>query len=262
MYKNTFFTNVFLLIITIFFHNSNAQTNIALWDFESFPGGFVNPSTSTGTGTASVIVQSAINSGTAFNALGTQGGNGNATGCGTTQSGAAWQIFPMDVGTFNESNGLEFKASTVGYENIFFKWDQRWSNTAPNTLRLQYTVDGSTWTNFAMTSGNTTYCLGTLNSNGTYEAATPGDSFRRFTVNLTAIIGAANNANFGIRLMASFNQTTFDYRQTTFDVPSTSYPISTNNGTWRFDNVSFSGSLFAGPSLATMSTSNATICNG
>ncbi len=263
MYKNTFFTKlkIFFYVVTVlFFYNAVAQTNIAVWDFDAFPSGYVNPATSFGAGTASVINQSAINPLTAFNALGTAGGNGNVTapiGCGTVLTGAAWQISLFDSGTFNESNGLEFKSSTVGYENIFFKWDQRWSNTAPNTLRIKYTLDGTTWQDFTMTNSNSTYCFGALNATGTYEAANPGDSFRRFTVNFSAIAGANNNPNFGVRLLASHFQSTSDFRQTTDNSLT-----ATNTGTWRFDNVAFAGSLFAGATGAVITASTTAVCGG
>ena len=130
-------------------------------------------------------------------------------------------------------NKLSFQlSSTVGYSNIVFTWDQRSSNTAVNTVRLQYTLDGTTWTNFTMTVNNTTFCLGELND-GRFQNSTAGDSYRRISVNLSSISGANNNANFGVRILAAHYQTSGAFRTTA--VPTT---VATG-GTMRFDNVSF-----------------------
>jgi hypothetical protein len=252
MKRKLFFIITNFVFIFLISNASQSQTTLSAWDFEAYPSGFTNPSPSIGTGLASLINQSG-----SISAGGTQGGNGNATGCGTTQTGSAWQVFPFDPGTFNESNGVEFKTSTVGYGNIIFKWDQRWSNTAANTERLQYTLDGTTWVNFIMTNSNTTYCNGLLNANGTYEAATPGDSFRRFIADFTLISGVANNPNFGIRLLASYYQSLTEYRATTVNTD-----IAGTMGAWRFDNIAFTGSLLAGPTGAVITADSSTICGG
>ena len=254
MKAKLFFNNlktIFLLVILFTLAAANAQ-NIAVWDFEAFPSGFSNPAPSFGVGTASLINQSGTASGG-----GTQGGNGNLSGCGSNQNGAGWQIFPFDPGAFDISNGVEFKTSTVGFENIFFKWDQRWSNTAANTERLQYTLDGVIWNNYMMTNSNTTYCNGALNATGSYEAASPGDSFRRFTADFSAVAGVANNPNFGVRLLATLFQITTEFRATT-----TNTDIAGTMGAWRFDNVSFTGSLFAGATSAVITANNSSICAG
>jgi hypothetical protein len=200
----------------------------AKWTYEPVQGTNINPTPNIGIGT-STLVGSMTGAGTAT-------GMNTATGCGTQTSGTtAWAIGTANPGTINESSGAQWNVSTVGLSNVKLAWEQRFSNTATNTLRLQYTTDGSTWNNFEMTESNTSYCLGTLN-NGRFETDITGDSYRRINVDLSAITDANNNPNFGWRVVAAHYQNTGEFRRVT--VPTT---ISTG-GTWRFDNVTLSGS--------------------
>jgi hypothetical protein len=180
----------------------------------------------------------------------------SGTGCGIQTSGNAWALEPFDPGSSNESNGAQFSSSTLGYQNITFTWDQRYSNTVSNTVRLQYTTDGTTWVAFTMTAGNTTSCSGSINGNGCFETNTTGDEYRRTTVNFSAIPAINNNPNFAVRLLASYYQATGQFRQV-----SAPALIANPAGTWRFDNVSFNGTLLTGPT-ASVITGATTICQG
>jgi hypothetical protein len=200
----------------------------AKWTYEPIQGTNANPTPNIGTGTSALVG--------VMTGAGTATGMNTASGCGTQTSGTtAWAIGTANPGTVNESSGAQWNVSTVGLSNVKLAWEQRFSNTATNTLRLQYTTDGSTWNNFEMTESNTTYCLGTLN-NGRFETDITGDSYRRINVDLSAITGANNNPNFGWRVVAAHYQSTGEFRRVT--VPTT---IATG-GTWRFDNVTLSGS--------------------
>ncbi|RYF68646.1 MAG: hypothetical protein EOO39_19035, partial [Cytophagaceae bacterium] len=119
-------------------------------------------------------------------------------------------------------------------------------------MRLQYTINGTTWINFNMAGANTTFCDGAIN-NGRFQASANGDRFRRISVNLSAIAGANNNANFGIRLLAAYYQGTGQFRAT--DVVSNT---ASTTGTWRFDNVAFTGTLVPGPNPSVLSVSGPT----
>lgn len=198
---------------------------LAIWTYEPLQGTASNPTPNIGSGSSSVEGS--------MTGAGTGTGMNTATGCGAQTSGTtAWAIGTANPGSLNESSGVRFNTSTVGYTNIRFTWEQRWSNTATNTVRLQYTLDGTTWNNFDMTDQNTTYCLGALN-NGRFEANTTGDQFRRISVNLSAIQAVNDNPNFGVRLVAAHYQNTGQFRQT-------ATPASVASaGTWRFDNVKF-----------------------
>lgn len=228
---------------------SNGQ--IANWNYEPIQGTFSNPTSNSGSGTSSIV-----NLGGGTITPGSRTGmNPLGTGCGVQDGVTAWALEPFDPGTSNESNGAQFNCSTVGFQNITFTWDQRWSNTAANTLRAQYTIDGTTWVSFTMTTGNTTFCGGIINGNGCFES-NAGDVFRRLSVNFSAITAANNNPNFGVRILASYYQSTSEFRQAS--APGIVAGIA---GTWRFDNVSFTGTPIPGPTASVMSGTSA-ICPG
>jgi hypothetical protein len=199
--------------------------SLATWTYEPLEGTTSNPTPNTGTGSSAIVG--------ALSGAGTGTGMNTATGCGTQTTGtSAWAFSSANPGATNESSGVQYNCSTVGHTDIRFTWEQRWSNTATNTVRLQYTTDGTIWNNFTMTDANTTYCLGTLN-NGRFEANTTGDQFRRISVNFSGISAVNNNSNFGVRIVAAHYQNTGQFRQT--QTPSN---VATA-GTWRFDNVKF-----------------------
>ncbi len=225
---------------------SNANSQITSWSFDPFLGTVNNPTPNTGPGSAAVV-----NLGGGTVTPGSRTGmspSSLAAGCGVQDGITAWALEPFDPGTSNESTGVQFNSSTVGYQNITFTWDQRWSNTASNTVRLQYTTNGSTWVPFTMTAGNTTFCSGSINVNGCFEANTSGDVYRRISVNFSTIPTANNNPNFGVRLLASYYQSTGQFRQV-----STPASLANALGTWRFDNVSFNGTLLPGPTSSVIS---------
>ena len=201
----------------------NAQATISLWTYEPVQNTNANPTPNTGAGSSAIVgSMTGISTATGINTL---------TGCGSQTSGTtAWAIGTANPGVSNESSGGQFNVSTVGHTNIIFQWEQRWSATATNTLRLQYTTNGTTWNNFTMDALNTTFCLGSLN-NGRFETNTTTDQFRRIRVDLSSIIAANNNANFGVRIVAAHYQATGQFRQ----VVNTA-TVATG-GTWRFDNV-------------------------
>lgn len=208
---------------------SFAQNTIALWNYNTITGAPTNPLADVGTGTSQVVGSMVV----VTAATGMDPVINNGCGAQNGTNPGAWS-FTANPGASNESSGVQYNASTVGSQNILFTWDQRWSNTATNTVRLQYTLDGTTWTNFTMTSSNTTFCNGSID-NGRFQNNGVGDQFRRISVDFSSITGANNNANFGVRILAAYYQSTPEFRQT-----ATPASIATA-GTWRFDNVSFQG---------------------
>ena len=234
--------SLFLIGILFSLTSANAQTTIASWTYDSILGTATNPTPNFGVGTSSVV-----NLVTPI----TYAGISSLSGCGSANSGNGWHQPSFNPGSVNEVNGVQFNVGTSGYSNTIFTWDQRFSKTSPNTVRLQYTTNGTTWTNFTMTSSNTTICAGSINVNGCYETNT-GDSYRRVRVDFSAIPAVNNNANFAIRLLASQYQSTGQYRQS-----STPTLVASTTGTWRFDNVAFLGTpVIAGAVLS----GSATIC--
>jgi hypothetical protein len=246
---------ILTLLITVL-SCADASAQIASWNFEPFQGADTNPTPNIGSGTASIVNGGGGTIGTpgVYQRTGMAG-----SGCGTQNGSSlgAWAFEPFAPGSINEANGAQFNASTSGYQNITLTWDQRFSNTSANTVRLQYTTNGSTWTNFIMTGANTTLCAGSINSNGCFENNT-GDVYRRIAVDFTSITAANNNPNFGVRMVASYYQSTTEFRQS--NAPGS---VANPAGTWRFDNITINGTLMTVPNPSVISNSGAsTICAG
>jgi hypothetical protein len=205
------------------------QNTIALWNYNTITGAPAAPTADVGAGTSQAVGSLVV----ATAATGMDPIINNGCGAQNGTAPGAWS-FTANPGASNESSGVQYNASTVGFQNVLFTWDQRWSNTATNTVRIQYTLDGTTWTNFTMTSANTTFCNGSID-NGRFQNNGLGDQYRRISVNFSAITGVNNNANFGVRILAANYQSTTEFRQTSNPT------LLATGGTWRFDNVSFQG---------------------
>ena len=172
-------------------------------------------SPSFGSGTASLVggVTSTFASGDA------NGGSsdlavGDDSGWNTTGYAAA------TVG--DKTRGVQFLVNTIGYTDIVFGYDLRHSNTSSKWEQVQYTLNGATFTDF------------------TQFSVTAGDVWANARlVDFTSIAGAANNANFGVRVLSTFAPTTSNY------VASTTGSNYSTTGTWRFDSVSVSGNAIA-----------------
>lgn len=97
-----------------------AATIITQWTFE---GETLTPSTGTGTAT-----------------LGTGSSESFPAGWGSTDawSSAGWAV--------NEY--FQFQISTTGYEDITVGWQQTGSDSGPANFALQYSTNGSSWTQF------------------------------------------------------------------------------------------------------------------
>ena len=211
---------------------AQAQTTITQWTFQT---GFTatSPEPSTGTGTAGVF----------GSMTGETNATGSATGCAQQSGTNAWQIGTANPGSTNESSGVQFLVSTVGFKNIIFAYDHRFSNTATRTVRIQYTLDGGVnWNNLDVSSSNySNDCTGRGGiDNGRIDVSSPvgnntGDSWSRRTINFKAITGANNNPNFGIRIAAAHYSNTGEFRQA-----NNAAAVATA-GTWRLDNVTFTG---------------------
>ncbi|MFN9325019.1 MAG: hypothetical protein ACK6A5_06500, partial [Flavobacteriales bacterium] len=213
--------------------------NIAVWTYEPLQGTAATPTPNIGTG-SSALVGSMTGASTA---------TGSTTGCAQFTVNTDWAIGTAAPVTTIESSGVEYRTSTVGHENIVFSYDHRLSNSATRTARIQYTLNGSTWTNLALDGGNydNSACAnrGGLDG-GRIDASDPvgtnvSDSWGRRVIDLSGISGANNNPNFGIRILAAHYGNNGEFRSA-----NTVTGIATG-GTWRFDNVSFTGDVITTP---------------
>lgn len=214
--------------------NASAAT-LTQWNFNSVP-----PDANTATGTLTPN----IGSGTASLVGGTSAAfaSGDASGGSTdpaTGDDSGWNLTTWAAqGTENKGRGAQFNVSTSGFENIMVSFDQRLSNTAANTWRFQYTLDGTTFVDSTQ--------FGPVSTGDTW--------YNNRSVDLSSITGANNNANFGFRVVAEFAPGGGNY--------VTANPASTygTTGTSRFDMVTVSATAVPEPSMCAAMVS--LVCSG
>lgn len=240
-----------LILILLFFTTptSFGQTVVSQWNFESLTNSYVsNPTPSSGSGVATIVGNMSTSG------SGTVQGFGNCNS--SSNSGTiGWQISNASPGSTSESSGVQFMISTAGFCDIKFSFDHRLSNASTRTRRIQYTTDGTNWINFNVNSTN--YLSNCPNQggidDGRIDASNPvgnnaGDRWTRVTsIDFSDIPNVNNNPNFGIRIVAAHYSTTGQFRQTN------SVGTIANVGTWRFDNVTLSGSCST-PTTLTFTT--------
>jgi hypothetical protein len=107
--------------------------------------------------------------------------------------------YPLTGG--NKQNGLQFNVSTVGAKNITVSYESRVSATASDYERLQYTTNGTDWTDYPSSSS--------FNGIGT--------TYLPYHYDLSGFPGVANNSNFGVRVVTEYQNTA-------------TYGIGTTNG--------------------------------
>ena len=128
----------------------------------------------------------------------------------------------------NNTQGTQWVTNTTGYSNIKFSFDWFSTNQAIRDMQVQYSIDGTSWTNVG---------TGTLlaNPNTFYATTVPN-----ILLNLPA--DAANESYLGVRLVAAYDSTgnTPDYAGATLTGGLTT-PYNNNSGNWRLDNLEFLG---------------------
>ncbi|BDA67069.1 hypothetical protein CAL7716_012350 [Calothrix sp. PCC 7716] len=210
-----------ILGLTLLPSNALAQQIVLTeWNFNSVPPDSTStPATGTtipniGSGTASLV------GGTT--ATFAAGGNGstspNNSSDPATSDDSGWNTagYPGQ-GSSDKTAGVRFKVSTLGYQDITVKWDQRFSNTASRNAQFQYSIDGINFVDSGL--------LSVPNSSG-------DDWFNGNLRNLSSIPEVNNNANFAFQIVSAFEPSTSSY----FSADAgTSQAYA--GGTWRFDMV-------------------------
>ena len=212
-----FFT---ILSVTAFAFTAQAQTVLTQWNFDAS-----STVASTGNGTISLI------GGVVENIQTTSGACNCAFVAGNPNSGKAYttKTYP-DQGSGSGTAGIVFSTSTSSASNVSVSIDVYGSGTASKYFQLQYTTDGSTWSN--VTSAPS--ALAATNTWLTVSAALPAD--------------AAGKANFALRAVTVFAPSTTSYT-----------PNGTNylpGGALRFDNVTIYDASLA---VADFSKSNSAL---
>jgi len=236
---------------------SQAAT-ITAWTFENNSAGANNgPSPSTGSGTATSIGMDLSGTPGCDIVLGASADTGANTVANLTQ---VWRVRSVTGGNGWTSTagigtqGAKFAVSTVGYNSITVTFDWYVTSKGEGKLQFQYTTDGTTWNNLALTLGGTTANIQVKNNssssktvNGSYVQASGGqDWFTTLTATITDA-NAANNANFAIRMVNASTGT---------DCIDASGNALGSTGNWRFDNVTISGTLIP-PAITGAATATA-----
>lgn len=187
---------------------------VTQWNFNS-----TTPDAATGTGTTLPALGSGsatlIGGTTASFASGDASGGSSDPASGDDSGWNTTSYAPH--GTGDKSRGAEFKVSTLGFSGVTVSYDLRHSNTASRYELFQYTLDGVNFVDYAVFDGN------------------QGDTwFNGRSVDLSAIAGVDNNAQFAFRVLATFAPGSAGYLASN---PASSYGTS---GTWRFDMVTVS----------------------
>jgi len=246
-------------------------STITQWTFENNSIAVNNsPAPSTGTGTASSLgmnLYATPNVGVTTDDV-LKGASSDTGANGVSDLSQVWRVRGQ-AGANGAANGwsslapigtqgAQFAASTVGYSAIAVSFDWYATTQGEANLQLEYTTNGTTWQNAALTLGGSDTGLAVLNNNGSDTNTVTGsyvsDNFLKngskagqdWFTDLTATItnpNAANDPNFAIRLVNA--STGAD------DVSTQGTALNNNSGNWRFDNVAISGTATPVPLPAT-----------
>lgn len=168
-------------------------------------------------------------------------------------NGNVWRIRGQDTSTVGNgwnnaapeySQGAQFLVNTSGYANISLSFEWAATTQGVGNLQVQYTTDGSTWTN-----------VGSL-INATVDGS-GGGGYQTDTVNFAAlgISSVGNDPSFGVRLVSAFNPNLAggtEYASATSVVSGSPVQYNNNSGNWRFADVQIDGSPVPLPASAWM----------
>jgi hypothetical protein len=263
MKKNTI-VSVTLLLASLSL--AKAQTTIVQWSFENLaissyvpnPDPSLNncvgavsvaalgmtnwPTPAYGTNDPDIVQGVASDSSTAAN-----GGNG------ITNLTKVWRVRAQVAGNGWSSQapvgtqGAQFSADTTGFTNIQVGFDWYLTKQGEANLQLEYTMDGTTWSNLPITipaaqSGSSlNFVDNTADSDpdsvqGYYVNCIATTGGQQWFTNLTATISdpaAANNPKFAVRIVNASTGTAC--------VNGVGTALNNTSGNWRFDNIIISG---------------------
>jgi hypothetical protein len=195
---------------------STAPNIIAQWNFNS-----TTPDNSTGTG--STVPSTGNGTAALVGGLTPTFATGDTNyDAAASNDNSAWNTTGYPAATSNNKTaGAQFNVSTIGKKNITVSWSQRSSNTGGKYFRLQYSTNGSTFTDFP-------------------TSVTTSTNFIAFTNSLASLPGVENNPNFAIRIVAEFESTAINTANASYVA---AFPNSTyaSSGTTRYDMVTVSG---------------------
>jgi hypothetical protein len=165
-----------------------------------------------------------------------------ASGAGST--GTASVINGWNTAAPEYTQGAEFDVSTVGYQDITVGFDWYCTTQGVRDLQEQYNL------NISNPSGWTNINSPQVAVANDFDATSSPTN----TIDLSAISGASNDANFGIRLVSAFDPTytgagspTYTAASSTGGASSNDTVYNNNSGNWRFGDITFSGTPVSVP---------------
>jgi len=212
----------FTLFICLLLHAlwGYSQTPITQWDFNALAA---LPTTGSGTLTNIGGITFTYASGSA------SGGSSDPSGTNNAYNTTGYPA----QSTLPKTAGLQVAVSTVGFQNIQFRFDQRLSNTSNNTYVVQYTTDITAAVPVWIDAQVFTF---------TPAATGTGDVWYNLrNTNLSAVTALNNNPNVGFRIVSDYDPIAGTY------LASRSTSSYATTGTSRFDMVTVSGNSITPP---------------
>jgi hypothetical protein len=142
--------------------------------------------------------------------------------------GGTTSLHSYSANTWAVGDYWQFSTSTTGYSGISLTYDQTSSNTGPGSFQLQYSIDGTNFTNF----GSATTVIANAGAN---------------SWNTTAMVPASTSTVDFSSITALNNVTTVYFRIADASTVSANGGTTASGGTDRVDNVIIAGTVVPEP---------------
>jgi len=217
--EERFMRNIFVAGFAVLALSASAMaTTLSSWNYEAVTTTNTGTTSSAGAADAGVFTVGTLSNGVHGSASTVWS---NPAGNGSSKS--------FSSNTFALGDYYQFKTSSVGYGNIVVDFDQTSSNTGPRDFRLQYSTDGSSFTNF----GSVYAVLANGTPNPAWNSSTSSAAYH-FSFDLSSISALNNAANIYFRLAVAST------------VSANGGTVATA-GTSRLDNVVIGGTVIPEP---------------
>lgn len=209
-----------LFLTTLCALSAFGQPTITEWNFNS-----PSPDAATSTGTTAPFVGSGAAS--LVGGVSASFAAGDASKDPVAADNSGWNTTSYPAATTNNlCAGVRFDVDTTGYENVTMSWSQRNSATASKWGRVQYTLDGSNFSDLSST------CI------------LKDSVYTNLTVDFGGISGAADNPFFAVRIVAEWESTAAGAGADAYAATGSTNKYGTT-GTIRYDMVRFTGTPLA-----------------
>ncbi|MHB8842664.1 MAG: hypothetical protein ACYC56_12930, partial [Candidatus Aquicultor sp.] len=227
--KKVFTLFIALFLVLSFSQFAKAQGTLARWNFEAVSFNATAATTPSLAAGDFVADSGALTAGSSFTGLHASASTvwSDPAGNGSTNS--------MSSNNWGVGDYYQFAFSTTGYSGINLQWDQTGSSTGPVDFKVQYSTDG---TNFTDATGGTYTIPKNWNNVVVPWGTSTGNDTSKITLDLSSVTDLNNQAVVYIRLV------------NTSTVSNNGGTVATG-GTNRVDNFIVTGSVQAtsGPAV-------------